>query len=940
MAKFVLIFHPIDEPDPEPEDLAITTTSPLMVGTANEQYSVTFQATGGSTPYTWSVISGSVPAGLSPLTSAGVLTGTPTTAGTTLFTVRVTDSAGVPDTADLACSLTVQPAAAGVSVVNTVLTGGTVGVAYTATLTATGGTGPYTFQHVSGKPTWMTIASNGSITGTPDAAAVSSIIVTATDSLAAVSPQKTLSLTIVAALSMTTMSPLASGQSGVAYSVTLDAAGGVPPYTWSIQSGAFPTPLTLSSSTGLISGTPNESGTFSVTIRVADNGGSTPIDRAFDLTMAAAQTALAVVQTSIPGGKVGVVYPTTTMRATGGTTPYTWAVSSGALPTGVALVASTGVISGTPTLAGTYTFTIRVTDNVAATAFSGDFVVTIATAALAITTGALPNAEVAAAYGVSPTVTLAATGGTAPYTWAFVSDNPAWLNLTAGTGALTGTPTGSPVTESITFRVTDSLSETITKAITLRVFAAGTVEDPHAFFDFWRVHATAVASRVRSLRNQAQVDLLTKAPAPAIFFTYYTDPDDDDYGTPQDGVKFFKPPRRWFRNVDGDGNFVYGAPMAALGIEGDENLTGALHTLTFPLGAGPVNGWTSATIVFDVWWGPEWQTMRDEDGQPNASKAFFVYTGAGATSLGGTTSYYCHHEMFDNVSAAQKALGAVSTWKTGPAGITPTAAGVTDREPFTPSGLGALDPLAYKTKHSMWTRYWYHFTFAQDGAAFTDWVADGNPQPVGTYDMVSMYACNESETVQTLLYKVPWKRNDAILSMFSIRFDSSTTTLNGNEQQEFHLGDIEPGDTFTLICEGQETALITYVQSTSNLDPNVARIDDALVALSTVSSVTVQKPLKPSGTVPDTSKRFRVQFNGIQAQTDIPMMSYGQTNGFTPSPASTGSTALFREQRKGENYGLQGPVVAYFRNYFPLRNYALADGDPILVPPVGGDGRV
>jgi hypothetical protein len=135
-----------------PAKLAITTTSPLTAGTVGTAYSLTLAATGGTTPYTWSVVSpgtGALPAGLT-LSSAGVLSGTPTAAGTSTFTVAVTDSEATAQTATLAATLVINPAKLAISTTSP-LTAGTVGTAYSLTLAATGGTTPITWT-VSAEP--------------------------------------------------------------------------------------------------------------------------------------------------------------------------------------------------------------------------------------------------------------------------------------------------------------------------------------------------------------------------------------------------------------------------------------------------------------------------------------------------------------------------------------------------------------------------------------------------------------------------------------------------------------------------------------------------------------------------------------------------------------------------------------------------------------------
>ncbi len=98
--------------------------------------------------------------------------------------------------------------------------------------------------------------------------------------------------------------------------------------------------------------------------------------------------ALSVVTTSLPTSYVGSVYSSSPeLRATGGTSPYTWAITTGSLPSWATLNASTGIISGTPTATGTATFTVTVTDAALSTATSGTLTLTTSASTLSVTTG-------------------------------------------------------------------------------------------------------------------------------------------------------------------------------------------------------------------------------------------------------------------------------------------------------------------------------------------------------------------------------------------------------------------------------------------------------------------------------------------------------------------------------------------------------------------------
>jgi hypothetical protein len=159
--------------------LTVTTTS-LPGGTINTPYSATLAATGGEPPYNWSLVPGGgiLPPGLG-LSSAGVISGTPTVGGLYNFSVQVADTAQNINTAAL--SITIQTG--GLVITTTQLPSGTVDVPYEATLGASGGTPPYTWSIVAGSlPHNLTLMGSGLISGTPDTAGASNFTVQVTDS--------------------------------------------------------------------------------------------------------------------------------------------------------------------------------------------------------------------------------------------------------------------------------------------------------------------------------------------------------------------------------------------------------------------------------------------------------------------------------------------------------------------------------------------------------------------------------------------------------------------------------------------------------------------------------------------------------------------------------------------------------------------------------------
>jgi hypothetical protein len=179
---------------------------------------------------------------------------------------------------------------------------------------------------------------------------------------------------------------------------------------------------------------------------------------------------LAIATTSLPAGTAGAPY-SASLSATGGVPPYAWSVVAGGLPPGVSLDAATGALSGTPTVAGTWAFTVGATD-AQSPADSATAALSIAAEAapvdpLAITTTSLPNARRNRNYSQ----TLQATGGVAPYTWSVVSGSlPPGLSLDAATGTIAGRATQTG-TWSFTVQARDvqSPAATDTQPLTLRV---------------------------------------------------------------------------------------------------------------------------------------------------------------------------------------------------------------------------------------------------------------------------------------------------------------------------------------------------------------------------------------------------------------------------------------------------------------------------------------
>ncbi|MGO8786324.1 MAG: beta strand repeat-containing protein [Terriglobia bacterium] len=342
---------------------SITTTT-LTDGTVGTAYSATLAASGGTGTLTWSLDSGSLPAGLT--LASGAISGTPTAAGTSTFTVKVTDAAPTPVSVSQQLTLKIDPVA--LAITTTSLSSGVVNSAYSATLHSSGGTGTVTWTVSTGSlPAGLLLSAAGAISGTPTATGTTSFSVTATDSgTPAQIKTQALSIAINPALAITTTT-LPGGTVSTSYSQTISASGGTLPVVWSVTSGALPAGLTLagtSTASGMISGTPTATGSFSFTATAKDSS-TPPVTVNQPLSIAIANLPLSISTTSLPNAVVGTPY-SEPLQASGGTPPYTWTVASGSsLPTWLTIGGSgtSWTVSGTPTSTGPVSFTLTVTDS-------------------------------------------------------------------------------------------------------------------------------------------------------------------------------------------------------------------------------------------------------------------------------------------------------------------------------------------------------------------------------------------------------------------------------------------------------------------------------------------------------------------------------------------------------------------------------------------------